>query len=670
MVTEQDVTFNRSHPLRTLRVMSNRHDTPTPLGTNITPIDRYSRRPGVATVPPQGGYVAKRCPLRVEFDLIPPPEAALEGSMMSQVRMDQGRAFESAVFTELARAHPEAVCLDDETGEDELLAATLQAMAEGAELILGGRLPIDEGGRRSGKPDILIRAGTRPHGSATYHPVDIKHHKTLDPRERDKQPPGLVSALSQPGLSGAQPDNACTVRSLRSDSLQLAHYHRMLEACGRAAEEPWGGIIGKERRVAWIDLGVPRFRATWKGHDDESALERYDFEFGFRLDVLAAAIVGEHIVEPVKVDECDSCRWYSHCGPRLHESDSVSLLPLHGYVQWYSHRQAGVATRRDLACLDRRTALLRDALPASTDVMGLLVRARAASPDTHIADLVGEDPKQVAAFVDHGVTTAGGLVRLDQRAMSMHNRMVGGSLAGAIDVARVAVFGAGALHRRRGVTSVEVPSGDVEIDIDMENGLDATTYLWGALLDGAYISFVDWGQPSELLEARLFIRFWEWIEGQRRGAHDSGRRIVFYCWSAGAERGALASGAAMAEKHLGAIGAREAVAAFVAGDEFVDLLAVLKAQLESGEGNGLKAIAPRAGFAWRDEQPAGDLSMLWHRTAVDGTGDEATTARQRLLDYNEDDVRATATVRRWLRSTTFAAMEDLDNLVASSSDGN
>lgn len=629
-----------------------------------TPLDRYTPRRDVSGVPPQGGYVAKRCPLRVQFDLIPPAEAPLPESVMARARMDEGNAFEESVFAELLRACPGALHLDGTVGRDERLVATVQAMADGVDLILGGRLPDDEVGRRSGNPDVLIRAGAGPHGRAGYLPVDVKHHKTLDPRQRDNQDPGLLSPLATPGISAAQPDPAWVVRSLRNDALQLAHYQRMLRACGHAGEEPWGGIIGKERVVAWIDLDAPRFRATWKGHDVETAFQRYDLEFAFRLDVLAAALAGDHIVEPVLVDECGSCPWYSHCGPRLEESDSVSLLPLHGYVQWHSHRRAGVVTRHDLARLDRRTALLRDALPPSTGVAELLDLARSASPDTPIGELWGDQPKPVAVLLDHGVATAGDVVALDERVLSMHNRMVGGSLAGAIDVARVAAFGAGALHRRRGVAAVEVPGGDVEIDIDMENTLDGTTYLWGALLGGAYLPFVDWGPPSELLEAQLFARFWEWIDQQRRMAHDSRRRIVFYCWSASAERGALMSGAALAEAHLGAAGAREAVEAFVGGDEFVDLLAVLRAQLESGAGNGLKSIAPRAGFSWRDDEPAGELSMLWHRTAVDGGADDGDVkaARRRLLDYNEDDVRATAAVRRWLCSTSFPAIEDLDPL--------
>ncbi|MDP9404463.1 MAG: ribonuclease H-like domain-containing protein [Actinomycetota bacterium] len=632
-------------------------------------VDRYTPRRDVASVPPQGGYVAKRCPLRVQFDLLPPAEEPLGESSTARARMDEGNAFETAVFAELLQAHRTALHLGDDVGEADRLLATTNAMADGTDLILGGRLPVDEIGRRTGKPDVLVRAGTAPDGQWTYLPIDVKHHKTLAPREKEKQERALVSTLTAPWPGSARPDQEWVTRSLRGDALQLAHYHRMLEACGHAADQRWGGIIGKERRVVWIDLDVPRFRATWKGHDTESALARYDLEFAFRLDVLAAGLTGESLVEPVFVDECGSCRWYSHCGPRLEQSDSVSLLPLHGYVQWHTHRRAGVTTRRDLARLDRRTALVRDALPPSTDVAGLLDRAGSVSPDTAIDEVIEEGPKELAILADHHVATAGELLALDRRTLSLHNAMVGGSLAAAIDVARVAVFGGGALHRRHGLAGVEVPTADVEVDIDMENTLDGTTYLWGALIEGGYVPLVDWGPPTELLEARLFVQFWEWIQLQRRKAKEHGRSVAFYCWSAGAERGALTTGATLAEIQLGAVGLREAVAEFVAGDEFVDLLQVLRSQLESGGGNGLKAISPRAGFSWRDEEPSGDLSMLWHRMAVAGDGEEATAARRRLLEYNEDDVRATAAVRHWLRSTTFPAVEDLDTTAVAPAGG-
>ena len=53
----------------------------------------------------------------------------------------------------------------------------------------------------------------------------------------------------------------------------------------------------------------------------------------------------------------------------------------------------------------------------------------------------------------------------------------------------------------------------------------------------------------------------------------------------------------------------------------------------------------------RDPEASGENSMRWYRAAVgmDGGGPDAGQ-RQRLLEYNEDDVRATMTLRRWMSS--------------------
>lgn len=97
-------------------------------------VDRYAPRRDISGVPAQGGYVAKRCPLRVQFDLIPPPEEPLRQSVMGRARMDEGTAFEASVFAELLNAHPNTLHLGDDVRSDERLAATVQAMAAGHDL--------------------------------------------------------------------------------------------------------------------------------------------------------------------------------------------------------------------------------------------------------------------------------------------------------------------------------------------------------------------------------------------------------------------------------------------------------------------------------------------------------------------------------------------------------
>ena len=69
------------------------------------------------------------------------------------------------------------------------------------------------------------------------------------------------------------------------------------------------------------------------------------------------------------------------------------------------------------------------------------------------------------------------------------------------------------------------------------------------------------------------------------------------------------------------------------------------------DGLGLKVVASRgAGFRWRDDAPGGLNSQIWFDSAVHAPSEEErAAARTRVLEYNEDDVRATWHLRRWLR---------------------
>ncbi|MFD1373302.1 ribonuclease H-like domain-containing protein [Actinoplanes sichuanensis] len=81
-------------------------------------------------------------------------------------------------------------------------------------------------------------------------------------------------------------------------------------------------------------------------------------------------------------------------------------------------------------------------------------------------------------------------------------------------------------------------------------------------------------------------------------------------------------------------------------DAWIDLLPLVRAAVDSRAGHGLKIIARHgAGHVWRDTDPGGLQSQTWHAAAREGD----PVAARRLLDYNEDDVRATRAVREWLR---------------------
>ena len=95
------------------------------------------------------------------------------------------------------------------------------------------------------------------------------------------------------------------------------------------------------------------------------------------------------------------------------------------------------------------------------------------------------------------------------------------------------------------------------------------------------------------------------------------------------------------------------VAAFCGSAEWVDVHAELKRLFVPTGSLRLKSVAAALGFSWRDPEPGGENSMAWYLAAVgpavgppSGRGDESM--KLRVLHYNEDDVRATLAVRRWL----------------------
>ncbi|HEX2576404.1 MAG TPA: TM0106 family RecB-like putative nuclease [Aquihabitans sp.] len=612
----------------------------------------------VSSVPPQGGHVARRCPLRVQYEWFPPEGVRPEGPAdLERLRAETGAAFEAELLAEVARRHPDAVVVDRHQPAARQIAETSLAMGRGVPVILGGRLPDDVLGRRVGRPHLLLRAERRPSGSWAYHPVVVRGRRTLDvgaPNEGSRAT--ATSTLEQPWRADATPAVDRTARSHQGDLFHVAHLHRMLAGTPHGSAEAVGAVVGTEHEVVWLELDVPVPQHRWdRPHAvEQSTLGRYDAEFGFRLQVLAAAAAGEPIVGPVAVGECATCPWRHHCRPRIEAADSTSLLPGFGYRQWYNLARVGITRRAELAGLDLRSALVRDGLRGVADLPALVAAAGAADPATPVAELVAtvagtvDDDDELARAAERlALVTAADLVALDPAVVALHDQPIH-RLADAVQHARAGA--AGRPQLRHGMDRLEVPSADVEIDIDMESALDGTAYLWGAWCDGAYHPVASWAPPSPEVDAEVFVGFWTWLSGRRAAAAAAGASVAIYCWFQGAEAGALRRGARAAADLLGRTEAPDEVEQLLAAPEFVDLHEVFTRQLLSGSGAGLKVVAVAAGFQWRDADPSGADSMAWHARAVEPVDDPARDeARRRLLTYNEDDVRATAAVRTWLR---------------------
>jgi predicted RecB family nuclease len=612
-------------------------------------------RHDVSAVPLQGAYVAKRCPVRAQNDALLPLAPAPPDPFTARL-LDHGIAFQAEVIADLARLHPNALLIE---GGDaaERQTATLAAMAAGASPILGARLPADAAGRRVGSPDVLV-AGE----GGGYRAIDIKWHQTLEPsRRRAAELSPLCSGLEAPAREAATAEPELTLRRREDDALQLAHYQRMLEACGWAVEGArCAGIIGVERRVVWYDLDAPLWRTPSSTARTKlrTTMERYDFEFDFRLDILAVA--AQHrvdpsvdlLVVPVRCDECPTCPWNDHCRSVLEAgAGDVSLLPHIGWTPWRIHRDHGVTDRAGLAALDWTTASM---VAAGVDVAGLQNLAAHRPLTAPLSELgkEGQAARQLELLEANGISAVGDLLALDANTAAYSGSGLS-SLPDQIDMARAALGGRPA-YRRRGVGRLVVPRGDIEVDVDMES-CELGAYLWGGLLTdrttGAasrrYTAFVTWEPLTPEREVQNSLDFWRWLMELRSSARSRGLSFRAYCYNASAENRYL--------RRLGrGAGLDGEVEEFVASADWIDLLRVWETQLITGQGSGLKTVAPLLGFRWDVADAGGTESMVRYDLAAAGDED----SRRWLLDYNRGDVEATLAIREWMGSAMVPGVEE------------
>ena len=551
-----------------------------------------------------GGYDAKRCAVRVHHDhnrlvpktdWVPTPE--------ERARMDAGNVFEDSVFETLRALHPGAVLIDPDLRGARAVDATLAAMDAGAPLVLGGWLPDDVDGGRKGKPDILIRAGSG------YLPGDVKNHATL---RRTVRTAAVVSTLVEPGERTTLTGWSSAVQYRLEDGLQLAHYTRMLQACGRHGGTPAGAILGttavaldgdEPRAVlVWHDLSEPvvatfsRSRGTAK----RSLLERYDHEHGFRVRVAANArmMTGSPddppaLVEPIGQEECNSCLYTLWCAEQLGPEDPSVQITVGrlGVREWLTLRAMGVTTTSALSALD-------------LDDEDFL--------DAYLAEVTG------VANARNKLATA---------------------------IRRAQMVCEGIELARTGEGPPSVPGADVEIDLDVEFDRDNRVYMWGVRIrsgtDESSSRYVDdftvWEPLDADGERALARRFASWLQDRRAAAAAEGRTLQVYHWSH--------PEASQLRRILGAAEVGELIS-----DSFVDLKRVFTDNFFSLRGSKLKVVAPIFGFSWQVADPGGATSQLYLDDVHAAADPGAVAAAQRwLLSYNHDDTAATAAIRDGMR---------------------
>ncbi len=185
---------------------------------------------------------------------------------------------------------------------------------------------------------------------------------------------------------------------------------------------------------------------------------------------------------------------------------------------------------------------------------------------------------------------------------------------------------------------LDLPDANLELFFDIEvDPIRDICYLHGFVerrdADDSTERFVYFfaEEPTEEAERDAFGRAWEYIR-------DSQPCVIYYYSKY--ERTIYRK---LREKYPD-VGTVEELESLFDPSQAVDLYfdVVLKITEWPAQDYSIKTLAKFLGFAWRDTHPSGAASIEWFHRWIE-SGD--TTIRQRILDYNEDDCRATRILR-------------------------
>jgi len=580
---------------------------PVKTQNTLNPLVEYASTPGpVAALGPAA-------PPHTPEVLLPDP-CCIDPDAVERFQ-ETGSHRERVIRTLLNRHNLRVSDLRDHPPGDERIAAAVEAMSRGTDIIIGAELPVDWDNHRRGTADILLRAGDN--SNRVYYPAMIKDHYVLAPTPAG-QGVQLISSLIRPFLHQAHvSDYRFRVETHALDLMALVHLHHLLAAAGFAGETPWGAIIGTDRgrrnaggEIAWVDLSQRQIRAfaytsphQWRRY---SPVSRYQHEYRFRVRVATRALQQtgsptdpELVASPVRIPECEMCEWWPTCQSHLEDDISVKIerSPLDAR-EIMTLRSLGISTITELATIDV-DSLLPEYLPRVAHRTGAETRLRLAAH-------------------------------------------------------RGRLLQAGIKVERTSSGPINVPSADLEIDLDIETSANNRIYLWGFLVHDRrqpdsqpyYHHLAQFGMMTQDEELDLAETAAAWLRDLLGSSPDASSMVWHYSTyePSALHRLAQLVGPASALSWL----------TEYSRDHFIDLLPIVKDNFFGVDGLGLKAVASEgAGFHWRDPEPSGLNSQYWFSDAVEAeTAQQREQAEKRILDYNEDDVRATWTLRDWLRSLT------------------
>lgn len=459
---------------------------------------------------------------------------------------------------------------------------------------------------RVSKPDLLVLIGTDELGRRQWRPVDIKSHSASKENKSN-----VVTFTDLPRIS---PNTGTQVPGtlVEKDAYQLAHYIRHMQELGLCDGTPWAGIIGTDSsKIFWADINALTYGV---GKSALGILTKYDLDSAAGIDVVEKSLDREadnslpKVTIPRRISGdfgCTACELRKVCTEEMGKFDSGN-----GHVT-------------------------------------LLSGVTAEKADKHL----------------NGIESIADLAKATNL-----------SPQGMVAVKRAQVWISKQPEKLDSSRPFVIPEFDIEIDIDLENSQEAIreagfedsigrdgVYLYGYGIHERYLNpdwkssrfgYFDSYDDTDEAEFQVLNKMWNFLQEQVRSAEAQGKTIGIFHYSPH-ERTWWRN---YVNRHAAKPGSPtlQFVEDFMT-KYFVDLYPIAQEIVFPVTGYSIKTLAPEAGFKWRVDDAGGGNSIVYYQQATSKSHSESEkrAAIDWLRSYNQDDVRATMAVRKYLRSLGF-----------------
>jgi predicted RecB family nuclease len=394
-----------------------------------------------------------------------------------------------------------------------------------------------------------------------------------------------------------------------NDLHQLAHYTRHFQALGIAGDDLWVGIIGRDLdNCVWARIGDV---VMGQGKAQESFLSVYDQQFAEAREVV-----------------------------RLSQIENLDLTKKSGVIPVNSSGKMGcTACKYKSTCLEEM-----EAFDNGHGHVTLLARITPLIVEKNFPQIESINDLLVQTPLNDAMVTAQTRARVKKT-----------EVPELLDPS----------------TPVVIPEADIEIDIDLENSMEALReleidepigedrlYLYGFGIHDRTIS-KDWQSAvidtysnysnTEDGEFEVMSKMWNRLQQEILKAENSGKSIKIFHYSPHE----FTWWKKFANRFVG----RPGVPTLNELEEFkisylVDLYPIAQKFAFPAKSYSIKDLAPLAKFEWSVPMAGGANSLFKYKDAINETLDQSVRdeAIEWLDAYNRDDVRATFAVRNYLRT--------------------